>query len=261
MLYTDLFISSLLRNGYIQIILSAFFGGLFAGIFSNYFESKRRISDKRRDKYFDHRNTIVQIEHEIMPSRINISRNINSLEDSLNNTAEFNKRIVLRFFKLKLSPGLSLNLLSLNLINLYSEVYSKFESINNDIDYINQIISTIIEDKKNNKLDENLINQYFQFSSFLLKDLKEVDNNSLKLISYCKHIISKKEKSLLEKYILDGEEIVYNIDKKKVRNISDKITKEESRPAKEGEINPQFIAPFLDIRAIVVPMPNSQPER
>lgn len=66
-----------------EIIAAAFFGGLFAGLFSNYFESRRRIFDKRSDKYHEHRNTIVQIEHELIPARVNLSRNIKSLMDSL----------------------------------------------------------------------------------------------------------------------------------------------------------------------------------
>jgi hypothetical protein len=32
------------------IITSAFFGGLFAGVWTNHFESKRRINDKRRNE-------------------------------------------------------------------------------------------------------------------------------------------------------------------------------------------------------------------
>lgn len=252
MFYIDFLIYSILKNGYLQIILSAFFGGLFAGVFSNYFESKRRISDKRRDKYFDHRNTIIQIEHEIVPSRINISRNVNSIEDSINNTNESNKRIVLRFFKLKLSPGLSLNLLNLDLINLYLEVYSQFESINNDIDYLDQTISSIIDDKKNNKVDDNLISQYFQFSDYLLKEIKEADNKSLELLSYCKSVIDKKEKGILDKYLASGEEITYKINKKMIRKISNKISKEETRPFKKGETRPQFITPFLDLKRVYV---------
>lgn len=252
MFYTDIFFSSLLGNGYIQIILSAFFGGLFAGVFSNYFESKRRIADKRRDKYFDHRNTIVQIEHEVLPSRINISRNINSIEDSINNTSESSKRIVLRFFKLKLSPGLSLNLLNLDLINLYSEVYSQYESVNNDIDYLSQIVSSIIDDKKSNKVDDNLIEQYFLFSDYLLKEIKDADNKSLELLSYCKSVIDKKEKVLLDKYLANGEEILYKFNKKLIRKISNKVTKEKTRPNRKGETRPQFITPFLDLKRVFI---------
>ena len=192
-------LNSVVNSSHFQVILSAFSGGLFAGLFSNYFESRRRVSDKRRDKYYNHRNTIVQIEHELLPARVNISRDITSLTDSLENTNESNKRIVLRFFKLILSPGLSLNLLNLDLINLYAEVFGQFEIINNDIDYINQIVSAVIEDKKNKRIDENLINQYFLFSDYLLSEIKMADQKSLKLVAYCQIALQKDEKDTLKK--------------------------------------------------------------
>lgn len=237
---------------YFQIILSAFFGGLFAGLFSNYYESRRRISDKRRDKYYDHRNTMVQIEHELLPARVNISRNIASLDASLKNTNKSNKRIILRFFKLKLSPGLSLNLLNLDLINLYAKVFSQFEIINNDIDYIDKLASSIIEDKKNNRLEDNLIDMYFQFSEHLLAEIKIADQISLKLVSHCKLILSKNEDDVLKGYLKKGGLIKYKFMKKTAKKISDKILKRETRPHKKGEIRPRFIAPFLDLKKVPI---------
>lgn len=244
-------VTPIFSSGYFQIILSAFFGGLFAGLFSNYFESKRRVSDKRRDKYYDHRNTVVQIEHELLSARVNISRNINSLNDSLKNTNEFNKRVVLRFFKLKLSSGLSLSLLNLDLINLYAEVFGQFETINNDIDYIDQMVSSIVEDKKNNKIDINLINMYFQFSDYLLSELGKTDQESLELVAYCKLILSRNEDNILKKYLDKGGQIKYNLNKKTINKSSSKITMEETKPYKKGEVRPKFITPFLDLKKTI----------
>src|SRR3989344_3565614 len=101
------------------IILSSFFGGLFAGWWSNYFETKRRIHDKRHDKYYEHRNTIVQIEQELIPLRVNISRDLASITDAIENTNDQNIRFILRFDRLFLSTGLGLRLLSLDFINMY----------------------------------------------------------------------------------------------------------------------------------------------
>lgn len=252
MSFQEIDLNFIFRNSYFQIIISAFFGGLFAGLFSNYFESKRRITDKRRDKYYDHRNTIVQIEHELLPSRINISRNISSLIDSSTNTNETSKRIVLRFYKLKLATGLSLNLLDIELINLYAEVFSQFETINNDIDYINQMVTVIVEDKKNNKIDINMVTMYLQFSEYLLKELKSTDQKSLNLLAYCKLILDKNEKKILKKYINKGGQIISELSNKSIKNILKKITKEENRPYKKNEPHPQFITPFLDLKRVII---------
>lgn len=249
------FINSIVAGSYFQIIISAFFGGLFAGIFANYFESKRRIVDKRFDKYYDHRNTIVRMEHELLPARVNISRNINSLEDSFKNTSKVSRRIVLRFFKLKLSPDLNLNLLNLELINLYADVFSKFETINNDIDYINQIASSITEGKKKNEIDENLIHLYYQFAEYLLSELKNADSKSLELVCYCKFTLTKNEKKLINSYIKNGGEIDYNVEKKSIENTANRLIKEETRPVKKGEPHPNYIAPYLDMKLVELPIP------
>lgn len=245
------FFGTIVRSSYFQTIVSAFFGGLFAGLFSNYFESRRRVQDIRRDKYYEHRNTIVQLEHELLPARINLSRDIASLKDSKQNTVDSNKRIVLRFFKLTLSPNLSLKLLNLDLINLYARVFEQFEIINNDIDYINQIVIKIIDNYKSNQNDENLINQYFSFSEYLLSEIILTDNLSRELLSYCKVIISKDEKVILKKYIEVGGEIKYNISKKVINKTSRSIIHEETRPSKKGEVQPKFTTPFLDLRRVL----------
>src|SRR5437762_1602869 len=88
------------------IIASAFFGGFFAALWTNRFETKRRIHDKRHDKYYEHRNTIVQIEQELIPLRVNISRDIASISQAIDNTNDQNIRLILRFYKLSLSTGL-----------------------------------------------------------------------------------------------------------------------------------------------------------
>lgn len=248
-------ISSITSSPYFQIILSAFFGGLFAGLFSNYFESKRRLSEKRRDKYYKHRNTVVQIEHELMPVRVNSARNIASLEDSLKNNTDSNKRIVLRFYKLKLSPGLSLNLLNIKLINLYAETYGLFETINNDTDYMSQMVATILEDKKNNRVDENLISTYLEFSSFLLTEIRQADEKCLELLAYCKSILDKDEEKILKKYLKEGKQIKYHFSKKSIKKITKQVVQEETRPEIKSEARPKFMTPYLDLRRVIIPQP------
>ena len=239
-------------NIYFQLATSAFFGGLFAGLFSNYFESKRRLLEKRRDKYYKHRNTIVQIEHELMPVRINISRNISSLDEALKNTNDSNKRIILRFFKLKLSAGLNLNLLNLKLINLYAETYGLFETINNDIDYISQMVVSILEDKKNKRIDGNLINTYIEFSNFLLAEIRQADEKCLELLSHCKSVLDKDEEKILIKYLKEGKQVKYNFNKKSIKKISRRVISEETRPHTALETRPQFMTPFLDLKRVLI---------
>ena len=233
-----------------EIIAAAFFGGLFAGLFSNYFESKRRILDKRSDKYHVHRNTIVQIEHELIPARVNLSRNIKSLADAIESTNQNNIRLILRFNKLKLSTGLSLNLLDKKFINEYAELFSLFESQNSDIDYLDGMIQQIRTDQKNGSIDGSLLHSYVQMIEYLHQSCLEIDNKSHILLAMCQIALNQEDKTIKKKYLKNGKLIEYEFAAQKMKEKIKKITSEENRLPKDGETQPKFFVPFMDIKKI-----------
>ncbi|MBI2595570.1 hypothetical protein HYW46_02425 [Candidatus Daviesbacteria bacterium] len=241
-------IGNLLQDNTFQIVLSAFLGGFFAALFSNYFESRRRINQLRRDKYFDHRNTVVQIEHELIPVRVNMSRNIASVEDALQNTNDNNIRIILRFYNISISTGLSLKLLNLDLINEYAEAYSMVESLNSDFQYTNGVVNQIIEDHKQGKIDFSKIGVYLEMLNYLKYQCDLVDKKTLNLLSMCKVAIRESEEKKLSKYLKEGMLINYDFDKKTLSSESKKVEKEEKRDVKNGMPRPKFVALYLDFR-------------
>lgn len=246
-------LAELFQNRTFEIILAAFSGGLFAGLFANYFESRRRIHEKRYDKYFEHRNTIVQIEHELMPARINMARNLASIKNSVENTNQTQVRLILRFFKPFLSTGLSLRLLDLRFINIYSEVYILFETINSDIEYINGMISSIREDLKSHHVDESLLQSYVQMLSYLKEKCEEADRKSLTLLSLSKINLSKSDKDIKKAYLKTGASIKYFVQEKKLKKEAINIEKGEHRPYKKGEMPEKFFAPFMDLKRAIKP--------
>ena len=230
------------------ILLSAFFGGFFAGLWSNYFESRRRIHELRRDKYIDHRNTIVQIEHELIPIRVNLSRNLQSLKIALDSTNNRNIRLILRLYKMTISPGLNLKLLDINLINEYLELYTILASINSDIQYLEGVVDIIKDDLRNKKLDRSLLGVYSQVVSHLYKSCQKSDDKSLSLLSKCIFIVKLSEEEIKKKYIKSGGAITYTIAEKDVKKRRERIVEEETRPRK-GEKD-QFVAPYIDVKNI-----------
>lgn len=234
-----------------EIIAAAFFGGLFAGLFSNYFESRRRIFDKRFDKYHEHRNTIVQIEHELIPARVNLSRNIKSVADAIESTNENNIRLILRFSKLKLSTGLSLNLLDLNFINEYAEIFTLFERHNSDIDYIEGMIQQIRNDQKEGSVDVSLLQSYLQMIEYLQQSCSEVDKKSQKLLAMCQIALNQEDKKIKKTYLTNGKLITYAFDEKMIQKKLSQIDSEENRQPNEGEIQPKFFVPFMDIKKVI----------
>lgn len=234
------------------IITSAFFGGLFAGLWTNHFESKRRTHDKRHDKYYEHRNTIVQIEQELIPLRVNISRDIVAIEDAITNTHETNVRFILRFYKLFLSTGLGLRLLNLDLINKYAELYSAIESFDSDIQYISGMVSSIMEDKKAGKIDDSMVESYKVFLPQLKDVCEQIDQKSLELLGMCKLAIGKDDKKIKDKYIADGKEIKYTFDKKSLDKKFEGVRKEENGSLHKDEKQPKFVSPFLDLKKVLI---------
>lgn len=236
----------------LAIIASAFFGGLFAGLWSNYFESKRRINDKRNDKYYEHRNSIVQIEQELIPLRVNISRNLASIADAIDNTIENNIRFILRFDRLFLSTGLGLKLLSLDLINKYAQLYSAIEKFNSDIDYVSGMIASVREDQKAGKMDFSLVESYKVFLPHLKDECEEIDQKSLELLALSKVAIGKEDNNIKIKYVKDGKEIKYSVNKKSLTQKYDDIKKEEDAFSHKDEKQPKFVAPFLDLKRVLI---------
>ncbi|QQG43412.1 MAG: hypothetical protein HYW45_00125 [Candidatus Daviesbacteria bacterium] len=234
------------------MVAAAFFGGLFAGIWTNYFETKRRIHDKRHDRYYEHRNTIVQFEQELIPLRVNISRDITSIADAIKNTNELNIRFILRFYKLFLSTGLGLKLLNLDLINKYAELYSAIESLNSDIDYVSGMISSVIEDQKEDKIDPSKIEAYKVFLPQLQDACEQIDQKSLELLATSKLTIGKEDKRIRDKYIDDGKEIRYSLTKEALAKKYKGIKKEEDGSLHKGEKQPKFVSPFLDLKKVLI---------
>lgn len=244
---------SLLNNNVLQIILSAFFGGFFAGWFANFFESRRRVSEKRTDKYYEHRNTVVQIEHELIPVRVNMSRNIASINEAIESTNQNNIRLILRFYKLDFSTGLSLRLLNLDLINMYSETYSLLQSINADFEYIGNIISLIGDEiNKNGKPDMNKLSMYVTFIIYLKDVCEKADKKTLELLSFCQCAIAIDEIKMKNLYIKNGGQINYKISKENLTKKSKETEKQENLPYKDGETRPKFVTPYLDIKKVII---------
>lgn len=241
-----------ITSSMVAIIASAFFGGLFAGLFANYFESKRRISDKRHDKYYEHRNTIVQIEQELIPLRVNISRNLVSITDAIENTNELNIRFILRFHRLFLSTGLGLKLLSVDFINMYAQLYSAIETFNSDMEYISEMVSSAREDQIVGKIDPSVIESYKVFLPHIKDECEEIDQKSLEILAVSKLAISKEDKKIKDKYIRDGKEIKYSINKKLLAKKYADIKKEEDASSHKDEKQPKFIAPFLDLKKTLI---------
>lgn len=241
-------LSELIQNSTFQIILSAFSGGFFAAWFSNRFESKRRINELRRDKYFDHKNTIVQIEHELIPLRVNMSRNIASISDALENNDENNIRIILRFYNINISTGLSLKLLNLDFINEYAELYSLIESLNSDFQYLNGIVNQIIEDHKQGKIDFSKIDVYLEMLKYLDSQSQLVDKKSLKLLTMSKLALRGSKDGQLNKYLKEGKLVEYDLDTKILEKESKKVVSEETKEFKGSEPRPKFVALYLDFK-------------
>lgn len=245
--------------GLVSIVISAFFGGLFAGLWTNHFESKRRIHDKRHDKYYEHRNTIVQIEQELIPLRVNISRDIIAIENAITNTHETNVRFILRFYKLSLSTGLGLRLMSLDLINKYAELYSAIESFNSDVQYTSGMVSSVMEDRKAGKIDDSMVDSYKVFLPQLKDVCEQIDQKSLELLGMCKLAIGKEDKEIKDKYIEDGKEIKYTFDKKSLDKKYERIKDEEDGSLHKDEQQPKFVSPFLDLKSVLITQSGIKP--
>lgn len=233
---------STINQNTFNIIISAFAGGFFAAFFTNVFESQRRKNEKRNDKYFDHRNTLVQIEHELSPIRLNLSRNLASLSDALENTNSSKVRVILRLYKLEITRGLSTKLLNLELINKYLDVSILLETINSDIIYLSELLIKIQKER-----NPGLLHLYTTQVAFLLDTCKKVDQKSMELLSMCRLALREDDQILVKSYIELGGLINYSFSKEILKKENTKVESEENRPYEEGEKRPKFVSSYLDI--------------
>jgi hypothetical protein len=234
---------------------SAFLGGFSAGLFTYYFNSKSRVKELRHTKYFEHRNTIVQIEHELIGVRVNLSRNLESIKIALE-VKENRYRFILRFFNLNISPGLSLRLLDLDLINKYSEMYIIFQSINSDIEYLKSMVEQI-----KSKLDIDnpnptpslitLMNNYLMMLDHVHKQLLIADKMSLELVAICKIALSENPQSKLNEYVKTGGEIKYSVPKIDLDEKMKDISTEEDRSGSDVDPRPKFVALYFDLIRVI----------
>lgn len=241
-----------ITTAFIGIVLSAFLGALFSGIVNNFFESRRRARDKRSDKYFEHRNSIVQIEHELIPLRLNTSRNIAALSDAIENTNPYNIRFILRFYKLSLSSGLSQKLVSLAFINKYAKLHSDIEIFNSDLEYVSGLVQMVIQNSKKGKVDKSINTAYKQFLPHLQQECEDIDQKTLELLTISKLALRNDDTRVKEQYIKDGKEIKYKFDKKSFKARQQDIEKEEDFSNHPDEKRPQFISPFLDLKRVTI---------
>lgn len=231
-----------------QIVLSAFCGGLFAGLFANYFETTRRIKDKRYDKYYEHRSTIVQIEHELIPARLNISKNITTLDVALKGSDDVKIRLILRLYKLRLSTSLSLRLLNLGLVNDYADIYILFETINSDIEYINSMVEQIKQGPGASPgTFISLLNSYILMAPYLKEKCEEADKKSIELLAKCRIALHRDDETIRNNYISVGKQVEYGFKKSDLVKDYSRIRKTESEGQENGKNRPKFIAPYMDV--------------
>lgn len=250
---TSFFIISwaVISDSTISLFISAFLGGFSAGVFTYYFNSKSRLNELRHTKYFEHRNTMVQIEHELLGARINLSRNIESTKQVFE-VKDDRYRFLTRLFKLEISPGLSLRLLDINFINKYSELYIIFQSINSDISYLQSMVEKIeskidIDNPNPSRAIISLMDNYMTMVEHLHNQLITADKMSGELIAMCQVAMSEAPEVKLKEYIKKGGEIKYTVSKIEINKKLKSISEEENRPGTKTDPRPKFIALFFDL--------------
>lgn len=231
--------------------MSAFSGGFFAGLWTYHFQYKQNIKERKLQKYIEHRNSLVQIEQELIPLRINMSRNISSIKGAIENTNTDNIRLVLRFFRLNLAHDFGLKLLNLDLINLYADFLIRINTLNSDFDYIDSMIKQIMKGPKSGIAFPSLLDGYRSMITYLNEKCIEVDKLSLDIDSMCKIILSRDDKKIKENYLKNNSEIKYIIEKNELNIQKNKILAEELRKPRKNEKSPNFFAPYFDLKKVV----------
>jgi len=235
-----------------QVFISSI-GGILAAILTFRLDSKGKMQNKRLDKYADHRNTLVQIEHELAPTRVSVGNNIKALEDAVQQFDSGVPRLILRMYKSDFSTGLSLRLINLELINDYSKIYILLKKINSDIDYLNQIVEKIQLWLEQEKDFSSLLVAYEKLIRYLVIQCKKADKKILDIVAKCKIALSldEQEEKIKNKYRKDGKEVIYSFPKNSLDSKKADIVQQEKRPYIDGENPDQTFMLYLDLKLVI----------
>lgn len=221
--------------------------GIIAAQYTYLLSQKGNIKEKRRDKYFKHRNTLVQLEHELIPARIDIGNNIKAFEDAIENTGPNKLRLILKMNKIDISTGLSLNLLDLEIINDYSKLYVLIKKINSDISYLDILLNKIQEGQRS----QDILDSYKLLQSHMLSQLRKIDDLGLDLLIKCQLIFKQDDEKLSKIYEKTEKLFGYDFDKKEIDEKKEEITNEETRPPNPGEEPDKNFLLYLDINRTI----------
>lgn len=186
-------------------------GGIVAALLANYLSQKSRVENKRKDAYIKHKNAVVQMEQELLAARIEIDRDIQILENSINFNSETKTRLILKMYKPDFSSGLGLRLLSVDFINKYYNLFLLFRKINLNIDYLSVVVADIRSGLKKNDLENNYLSTYRKIVGILFDQLKQAESDTLELIIMSESLLDLNEKEIISKFLENGKEINYNI--------------------------------------------------
>jgi Na+/phosphate symporter len=114
------------------------------------------------------------------------------------------------------------------------------------------MVSSVREDQKVEKIDPSLVNSYKIFLPHLKDECEEIGQKSLDLLALSKIAIGKEDKNIKTQYVKDGKEIKYAISKESLNQKYDDIKKEEDASSHKDEKQPKFVAPFLDLKKVLI---------
>ncbi len=234
-------------NNVANVLISSF-GGIAAALVTYYLDSQGRTREKRTERYLLHRNTLVQVEHEIIPLRLNIGRDLKTLDETISGCDENTTRVILRTYKLDLSSNLGINMLDINFINKYSELYTLVESINSDLHYLEGITESIKSEAKQGQINFSGISTYLTFLPILRDSCRKADELSLSLLSMIRCVLNDNDAASRKLFELNGVLEKYKFSKKQLIKDQKKIITQENRPFKNGKRPDKFVVFYLDLK-------------
>jgi hypothetical protein len=117
--------------------------------------------------------------------------------------------------------------------------------INSDIEYIDKLAYSIIQDFKNNSPDEGKIMVYRQTITHLNTECLKADKMTLKLLALCRLALNVDERMIREKFFNLGGLIDYSINTEQLGIEIKEIEKKETISSVTKE-KAQFIALYFD---------------